>query len=68
MVTDLLTGTSGSLESPGFKETSERSPGGDTLCWTLPVSTLGGMTAGSRGLQNYKRTCPVPRAGEPSGV
>lgn len=64
---NLLTGTSGSLESPGFQEKSERSPEVDTLCWTLPVSTLGGMAKGSWGLQNDKRACPVPRAGEPSG-
>lgn len=36
-----------------------------TLCWALPGSTLGGMARGSRGLQNDKRACPVPRVGEP---
>lgn len=55
----------GSLESHGFQEKSERSPEVDTLCWTLPVSKLGGMARGSRGLQNDKRACPVPRVGEP---
>lgn len=36
-----------------------------TLCWTLPAATLGGMARGGRG--QPKRACLVPRAGEPSG-